>query len=129
MPLSKATRTPRRNSCRWCTRNCASWRRKGWRRRSPARRCRRRPWFTRPISGLWVRRKSSAGTAEDIFSRRRPKRCGGFSSIARDPNDEQLIALGKARTPVAREDPDAARLGDLAFYAGLTLKDAAASLG
>jgi len=49
--------------------------------------------------------------------------------IALDTNDEQLIALDEALTQLAVEDPDAARLVNLRFYAGLTLKDAAASLG
>jgi RNA polymerase sigma factor (TIGR02999 family) len=49
--------------------------------------------------------------------------------IALDTNDEQLIALDEALTQLAVEDPDAARLVNLRFFAGLTLKDAAVSLG
>jgi RNA polymerase sigma factor (TIGR02999 family) len=49
--------------------------------------------------------------------------------IALDTNDEQLIALDEALAQLAAEDPEAARLVDLRFFAGLTLKDAAASLG
>lgn len=49
--------------------------------------------------------------------------------IALDTNDEQLIALDEALTAFAVEDPEAARLVNLRFFAGLTLKDAAASLG
>src|SRR2546425_4938333 len=49
--------------------------------------------------------------------------------IALDTSDEQLIALDEALTQLAVEDPDAARLVNLHFFAGLTLKDAAASLG
>mgnify|MGYP001602262704 CR=1 FL=1 len=49
--------------------------------------------------------------------------------IALDTNDEQLIALDEALTQLAAEDPDAARLVNLRFFAGLTLKAAAASLG
>src|SRR5262245_1451217 len=49
--------------------------------------------------------------------------------IALDTNDEQLIALDEALTRLAVEDPVAARLVNLRFFAGLTLKDAAASLG
>ena len=49
--------------------------------------------------------------------------------IALDTNDEQLIALDEALTRLAAEDPDAARLVNLRFFAGVTLKDAAASLG
>ena len=50
-------------------------------------------------------------------------------AIALDTNDEQLIALDEALTHLAVEDPDAARLVNLRFFAGLTLKDAAVSLG
>lgn len=49
--------------------------------------------------------------------------------IALDTNDEQLIALDEALTQLAAEDAEAARLVNLRFFAGLTLKDAAASLG
>jgi RNA polymerase sigma factor (TIGR02999 family) len=49
--------------------------------------------------------------------------------IALDTSDEQLIALDDALTQLATEDPDAARLVSLRFFAGLTLKDAAAALG
>jgi RNA polymerase sigma factor (TIGR02999 family) len=49
--------------------------------------------------------------------------------IALDTNDEQLIALDEAITQLAAEDPDAARLVNLRFFAGLTQKDAAVSLG
>jgi RNA polymerase sigma factor (TIGR02999 family) len=49
--------------------------------------------------------------------------------IALDTGDEQLIALDEALTQLAVEDADAARLVSLRFFAGLTLKDAAASLG
>ena len=49
--------------------------------------------------------------------------------IALDTNDEQLIALDDALTELAVEDPDAARLVNLRFFAGLTLKDVGASLG
>src|SRR5439155_1573563 len=49
--------------------------------------------------------------------------------IALDSSDEQLIALDEALSQLAVEDPDAARLVNLRFFAGLTLKDAAVSLG
>src|SRR5262245_977020 len=49
--------------------------------------------------------------------------------IAFDADDEQLIELNEALTRLAVEDPDAARLVNLRFFAGLTLKDAAASMG
>jgi RNA polymerase sigma factor (TIGR02999 family) len=49
--------------------------------------------------------------------------------IALDTNDEQLLALDEALSQLAVEDPDAARLVNLRFFAGLTLKDAALALG
>src|SRR5438045_683042 len=49
--------------------------------------------------------------------------------IALDTNDEQLIELDEALGQLAVEDPDAARLVNLRFFAGLTLNDAAVSLG
>src|SRR5947209_11600019 len=49
--------------------------------------------------------------------------------MALDTPDDQLIALDEALTQLAAEDPDAARLVNLRFFAGLTLKDAAVSLG
>ncbi len=49
--------------------------------------------------------------------------------IALDTNDEQLIELDEALTRFAAEDADAARLVNLRFFAGLTLKEAAVSLG
>lgn len=49
--------------------------------------------------------------------------------IALDTSDELLIALDEALALLAVEDPSAAQLVNLRFFAGLTLKDAAASLG
>ena len=49
--------------------------------------------------------------------------------LALDTGDEQLIALDEALTQLAVEDADAARLVNLRFFAGLSLKDAAVSLG
>ena len=49
--------------------------------------------------------------------------------IALDGSDEQLIALDEALAILAVEDPQAAQLVNLRFFAGLTLKDAAAALG
>ncbi len=49
--------------------------------------------------------------------------------IALNTNEEQLIELDEALTQLAVEDSDAARLVNLRFFAGLTLKDAAAALG
>src|SRR5262249_39475658 len=49
--------------------------------------------------------------------------------VAQDPEDGQLIALDEALAQLAVEDPGAARLVHLRFFAGLTLKEAADSLG
>lgn len=49
--------------------------------------------------------------------------------IALDGDDEQLVALDEALGQLAKEDEQAARLVNLRFFAGLTLKDAAAALG
>jgi len=49
--------------------------------------------------------------------------------IALDTGDEQLIALDQALVLLAVEDPGAAQLVNLRFFAGLSLKDSAASLG
>jgi RNA polymerase sigma factor (TIGR02999 family) len=52
--------------------------------------------------------------------------------IALDTSDQQLLALDEALAALAAlavEDPYAAQLVHLRFFAGLTLKDAAASLG
>ncbi|MBO0699607.1 MAG: sigma-70 family RNA polymerase sigma factor [Zavarzinella sp.] len=49
--------------------------------------------------------------------------------IALDVDDGQLVALDDALTELAAEDPDAARLVNLRFFAGLTLRDAAALQG
>lgn len=49
--------------------------------------------------------------------------------IALDSSDEQLIALDEALALLVVEDPSAAQLVNLRFFAGLTLKDSAASLG
>ena len=49
--------------------------------------------------------------------------------LALDSSDEQLIALDEALALLAIEDPSAAQLVNLRFFAGLTLKDSAASLG
>jgi RNA polymerase sigma factor (TIGR02999 family) len=68
--------------------------------------------------------------------KKRIKRSGGLCrvdldkmEVALDSNEEQLIALDEALTQLAMEDPDAARLVNLRFFAGLTLKDAATCIG
>ncbi len=68
--------------------------------------------------------------------KKRAKRGGGRHrvdldqiEIALDTNHEELIALDDALTQLAEEDPDAARLVNLRFFAGLTLRDAAVFLG
>lgn len=49
--------------------------------------------------------------------------------IALDTNDEQLIELDEALRQLAVEDADAAKLVTLRFFAGLSLKETAATLG
>jgi RNA polymerase sigma factor (TIGR02999 family) len=49
--------------------------------------------------------------------------------IALDTSDDQLTALDGALDELAAEDPGAAQLVKLRFFAGLPLKEAAASLG
>src|SRR5262249_1086656 len=49
--------------------------------------------------------------------------------IALNPSDPELIALDEALCDFAAEDPEAAQLVKLRFFAGLTLKEAASSLG
>jgi RNA polymerase sigma factor (TIGR02999 family) len=68
--------------------------------------------------------------------KKRLKRGGGRQrinldqvEIALDTSDEQLLALDEALALLTVEDPGAAQLVSLRFFAGLTLKDAAASLG
>jgi RNA polymerase sigma factor (TIGR02999 family) len=49
--------------------------------------------------------------------------------LALDTNNEQLLELDYALTQFESEDPGAAKLVNLQFFAGLTLKDAATALG
>jgi RNA polymerase sigma factor (TIGR02999 family) len=49
--------------------------------------------------------------------------------IALDTDDEQLIEIDEALARLAAEDPVAAQLVNLRFFAGLSLKEAADSLG
>lgn len=49
--------------------------------------------------------------------------------LAEDSADEQLLELDEALEQLASEDPGAARLVHLRFFAGLTLQEAALSLG
>jgi RNA polymerase sigma factor (TIGR02999 family) len=49
--------------------------------------------------------------------------------IALDTDEEQLISIDEALAQLAAEDPGAAQLVNLRFFAGLTLKEAADSLG
>ena len=68
--------------------------------------------------------------------RNRLKRGGGRARLdlsniilATDTPDEVLIELDEAIELLAKEVPDAAQLIKLKFFAGLSLKDAAASIG
>ncbi len=50
-------------------------------------------------------------------------------TVAIDTPDEILLELDEAIQQFSLEDPDAAKLVNLKFFAGLSLKDAASSLG
>jgi RNA polymerase sigma factor (TIGR02999 family) len=49
--------------------------------------------------------------------------------LALDTSDEQLVELDDALTQLEVADPEAARLVNLRFFAGLSMKDAAVALG
>jgi RNA polymerase sigma factor (TIGR02999 family) len=49
--------------------------------------------------------------------------------IALNTGDQEIIALDEALVHLTAEDPEASQLVKLRFFAGLTLKEAAASLG
>jgi RNA polymerase sigma factor (TIGR02999 family) len=67
--------------------------------------------------------------------KQRLKRGGGLKQLdldsvkIADDDHEQLIALDEALAQLAVEDPGAAQLVNLRFFAGLTLQEAAATLG
>jgi RNA polymerase sigma factor (TIGR02999 family) len=75
-----------------------------------------------------------------LVDRAQRKRClkrgGGWRrldldalAVADDASDEDLLAIDEALGRLARESPPCAELVKLRFFAGLTLADAAASLG
>lgn len=67
------------------------------------------------------------------------KRGGGWQRVslvsviagaaADAPPTDDLIALDEALSQLAAEDPEAARLVELRYFAGLSIKDAAAAMG
>jgi RNA polymerase sigma factor (TIGR02999 family) len=73
----------------------------------------------------------------DAARRKRTKKHGGrrhrveLADVPARPDvaDEQLLALDAALTRLAAEDPVAARVVELRHFAGLSLEDAAATLG
>ena len=73
----------------------------------------------------------------DNARRKRTEKHGGrhdrvvLSDVPANPDivDERLLALDAALTRFAAEDPVAARLVELRHFAGLSIEDAAASLG
>jgi RNA polymerase sigma factor (TIGR02999 family) len=73
----------------------------------------------------------------DAARRKRTEKHGGqrrrveFSDVPAkaDGADEQLLALDEALTRLAVEDPVAARVVELRHFAGLSIEDAAATLG
>jgi RNA polymerase sigma factor (TIGR02999 family) len=74
-----------------------------------------------------------------LVDRAQRKRCldrGGWRrldldalAVADDPSEEDLLAIDEALGRLARESPPCVALVKLRFFAGLTLADAAASLG
>jgi RNA polymerase sigma factor (TIGR02999 family) len=73
----------------------------------------------------------------DAARRKRSEKHGGhrrrvaLADVPADPEvvDEQLLALDEALTRLAAEDPLAARVVELRHFAGLSIEDAAATLG
>jgi RNA polymerase sigma factor (TIGR02999 family) len=66
----------------------------------------------------------------------RVKHGGGLQRVDLDaqdvpvrPQPEEVLALDEALTRLAAEDPDAARVVDLHFFAGLPIEEAAEALG
>ena len=121
--------------------------------RRPARRSRPRPWSTRRTSG-WsaattARRWDGRGhffaaaaeamrriLVENARRRGRQKRGGGRARVelleadlaVDDPPDE-VLAVDEALERLAAEDPQAAELVKLRYFAGLTVEEAAGALG
>jgi RNA polymerase sigma factor (TIGR02999 family) len=95
-----------------------------------------RPWDSRGhffAAAAEAMRRILLNRARD---KQRLKRGGGRKrldldqvEIAQDTDDGQLIALDEALAQLAVEDPGAAQLVNLRFFAGLSLKEAADSLG
>src|SRR5688572_22582841 len=68
--------------------------------------------------------------------KRRPKHGGGRQRVALDealpapPDDaDELLALDEALSRLAAEDPEAARIVQLRYFAGLSVEEAAQALG
>ena len=105
------------------------------------------------MSGWWMWTNPSIGTAAGISLPPRPRRCDGFwsnrlgvsdgckhggelqrvdldsaCSIA-DPPSLDLLALDEALSKLAAIEPAKADLVKLRFFAGLTMPEAAATLG
>src|SRR5262245_39700213 len=65
----------------------------------------------------------------------RVKHGGGLERVDLEPDvpvrppPEEILALDDALTRLAAEDPDAARVVDLHFFAGLSIEEAAGALG
>lgn len=73
----------------------------------------------------------------DAARRKRSHKHGGgrrrveLPDVAAEPDldHERLLALDAALTRLAAEDPTAARVVELRYFAGLSIEDAAAALG
>jgi RNA polymerase sigma factor (TIGR02999 family) len=73
---------------------------------------------------------------ESARRKSRVKHGGGLERVDLDATDvpvrtppEEILALDEALTRLAAEDPDAARIVELHFFAGLSIEEAAEALG
>src|SRR5262249_50955153 len=128
-----------------------------WLKRSRARPSSPRPWSMRRTCGWWTSNRPSTGTAAATSSLPPPRPCAASSwrvpaastgngmagGGARAPpaapprlgalpaverTAEDLLALDDALTRLAAEDPAAADLVKLRFYAGFSVEEAADAL-
>ena len=142
------------SSCRWSTTSCASSPRGGSPARPPARRSRPRGWCTRRTSAwstvepdrAWNGRGHFFAAAAEAMRRilvenarrkRRLKHGGARRRVELDeaalavdgPPADELLAVDEALERLAAEDPQAAELVKLHYFAGLTVEQAAELLG
>lgn len=134
-------------------RSCGDWRLDDWRTSRPDRLCRRRPLvheaylqlIDQPEARGWDSRGHFFGAAADAMRRilvdnaRRKsslKRGGDrrrvdidFGEVGVDQRCDAVLALDEALRRLAENDSRAAELVSLRYFAGLTIEEAAKSLG